>query len=762
MNRIKKHIDNLGLKSKLLVGFYIALLTILLISSLTIYFFIKPQIEQGVESELVNVTSTIKNMVKTLADVSIKNRLRASAEGNREIIEKYYAQVQSGKLSKAKAQKLILDILKTQSIGTTGYLYVIDSEGNIVLHPRKDLNATNVSEYGFIQKQITSREGYIEYEWKNPEDHVPREKALYMTYFEPWDWIISASSYRNEFGQLIDFNDIKDNLSSLKFLKSGYTFVIDKNGNVIFHPYLEGNGNEITDSNGEPLLVKMAYLKNGKLYYNWRDQFSEEIKEKMVIFYQIPELGWVVGSSVYMDEVHEKVFMAQKLIVGVAIFLMLILFPVAVYLASSVTSPIKELMKKFSKAEFGDLSVRAEIERNDELGQLFGYFNNFMRRLEKYTRKLQDEIAERKDAEMKLKYQAQLLRNVNDAVISSDHNFYITSWNDAAERLYGYKAVEALGQRIEDVVRAELSIEERKHIRTSVLEKDQWRGEAEHITKDGHRVYVDWSISSIRDAEGNFIGSVAINRDITSRKEFELELEAAKLQAEKSDRLKSEFLAQMSHEIRTPINSILNFTTLIRQECRGIETEDLKISFNIIESASKRVIRTIDLILNMSELQTGTYEYRSRWFDLFEDSLKSLQSEFKNIADEKKIKLSLVKQTDNSILQADEYSVNQIFQNLIDNAVKYTREGEVEIVLSRDQNNKMCVEIRDTGIGISEEFLPKLFEAFSQEEQGYSRKFEGNGLGLALVKKYCELNNAVIDVESNKGKGTTFTVTFDK
>lgn len=101
-----------------------------------------------------------------------------------------------------------------------------------------------------------------------------------------------------------------------------------------------------------------------------------------------------------------------------------------------------------------------------------------------------------------------------------------------------------------------------------------------------------------------------------------------------------------------------------------------------------------------------------------------------------------------------------MFANLIDNGIKYTKDGHVEIKVYNDNEGTLCADIKDTGIGISSEFLPTMFTPFSQEEQGYTRKFDGNGLGLALVKRYCDLNDAIVKVSSVKGEGTTFTVKF--
>lgn len=238
------------------------------------------------------------------------------------------------------------------------------------------------------------------------------------------------------------------------------------------------------------------------------------------------------------------------------------------------------------------------------------------------------------------------------------------------------------------------------------------------------------------------------------------ELKKAKVKAENSDKLKSEFLAQMSHEIRTPINTVLSFVSLLQEALEDKLPEDLENSFSIVNNAGKRIIRTIDLLLEMSQLQTENYEYLPNNLDLSE-LFKDLKKEFQYSADEKNIKLEFHDEAEQKIIFADKYMVQQIFQNLLDNAIKYTFEGSIEIKLYNTEK-AVLVDITDTGIGISEEYFDELFHPFSQEESGYTRKFEGNGLGLALVKKYIDLNKATIKVESRKGFGSTFTVSFLK
>ncbi|MFA8342493.1 MAG: PAS domain S-box protein, partial [Rhodothermaceae bacterium] len=218
----------------------------------------------------------------------------------------------------------------------------------------------------------------------------------------------------------------------------------------------------------------------------------------------------------------------------------------------------------------------------------------------------------------------------------------------------------------------------------------------------------------------------------------ESDLIKAKEEAEIADRLKSEFLAQMSHEIRTPINSILNFTGLIKEEVYGTSSEDVQTSFNIIDNSGKRLIKTIDSILQMAQIQINSLEVFPKIIDLNE-ILEKLYQENKPEALNKNLELILLLNAKNSLIHADEHTVTQLFENLINNAIKYTEQGSVKVI-TKNNGESLIIDIIDTGIGISEEYKDKLFSAFTQEEQGYTRKFEGNGLGLALVNTYCKVN----------------------
>ncbi len=246
-------------------------------------------------------------------------------------------------------------------------------------------------------------------------------------------------------------------------------------------------------------------------------------------------------------------------------------------------------------------------------------------------------------------------------------------------------------------------------------------------------------------------------RDITELKNTESSLKVALINAEESKRLKEFFLAQISHEIRSPLNVIVGCTDLLLDEANEAMEREFGSILRSMKNNSKRLYRTFDLLLNMSQLQTGKYEVRLEKIDL-NALLKTLQSDYQSLAEEKGLVINLTNsiKEDASVI-ADHYSITQIFANLLDNSIKYTNKGEINLNIYRSNTN-ICVDLTDTGKGMSKEYIDKLFAPFSQEEMGYTRRYEGTGLGLALVKSFIDINKAQIKVKSELNSGTTFTV----
>ena len=331
--------------------------------------------------------------------------------------------------------------------------------------------------------------------------------------------------------------------------------------------------------------------------------------------------------------------------------------------------------------------------------------------------------------------------------------------NSKFSQVTGYSSEEIKAARPNLLLTQMLSLPEKRVIWETIISGNEWKGEFQHESKDKKVIWESASVSPIINELGNTTHYLAIFQDITKRKMQEKQLIIEKEKAEKSDRLKTEFLSQMSHEVRTPLNNILTYTSLLKEEFEDKLPAGMESAFNVINSSSKRLIRTIELILNLSRIQTGNFDADFKVLDLDKDLLEDLTLEFYSCAKYKNLSFIYENTANNTLINGDQYSLGQIFVNLIDNAIKYTDEGEIRIIL-HEIDNKIIVSISDTGIGISKEFLPKIFKPFMQEDSGRHRNIEGTGLGLALAEKYIDINNAEISVVSEKGKGSTFNVIF--
>ena len=274
---------------------------------------------------------------------------------------------------------------------------------------------------------------------------------------------------------------------------------------------------------------------------------------------------------------------------------------------------------------------------------------------------------------------------------------------------------------------------------------------------DGTVVEVAVAVSPV-----SYDGSAAIQAvisDIGLRKRAQHELERGRDAALEASRQKSAFLASMSHELRTPLNVIRGHTAIIAKHLRLSGDATQQPSVEAISRAIERLLATIRDILDLSRIESGSFEIDPQPIDL-DAFLRRHVADFEVLAQEKGLSLTCSTEASGAVVPFDEYCLAQTLANLIQNAVKFTEKGGVSVILGRDEDGDPCVEIHDTGIGMEPAYLARLCDPFSQEDVGFSRRTEGAGLGLSLVRNYVELNGARMSVESVKGQGSTFRVHF--
>ena len=250
-----------------------------------------------------------------------------------------------------------------------------------------------------------------------------------------------------------------------------------------------------------------------------------------------------------------------------------------------------------------------------------------------------------------------------------------------------------------------------------------------------------------------------VNQMASSIDHTQTELKYARDKALQASRVKSEFLANMSHEIRTPLNVVIGYTDLLAAQIGAQGNEDMRENLDSIRRAGRRLIRTIQGILDFSKIEARSFELRPESLEL-DKTLERHVQDMRILAERKNIKLVCNIEEPRATIRFDEYCLSGALTNLLQNAIKFTKEGSITVTLYRASDRLLKVAVTDTGVGIDLSYLTRIFEPFSQEESGYTRSFEGTGLGLALTKRYLELNGATIEVQSRKGHGSVFTITF--
>jgi signal transduction histidine kinase/ActR/RegA family two-component response regulator len=370
------------IRYKLLLTYSALFLLVALASNAFVYWLVQRTVRSNIESQLSTTNETIANMVRTAAQLSVRNRLRAIAEKNQEIARHFYLRAKNGEISDAEARRRAQEVMLSQSIGSTGYLYVLDDNGVIVMHPKQALVGQNLSSYAFIREQLARKSGYLEYQWKNPGEQEERPKALYMVPFEPWGWIISASCYRDEFRQLVHVEDFREHIQSVRFGATGYPYVLDDAGNVVIHPALSGNLIDATDSNGRHFVREMVARRSGSIVYSWQNPGETRFRTKLALFTYLPEYHWLVVSASYEEEFYAPLRAMRNVFIASTLGTLLLLVPLSIVISLSITRPLDHLMAQLRLAAEGDLSVRATVTAHDEVGRLAELFNVLMAKLQ--------------------------------------------------------------------------------------------------------------------------------------------------------------------------------------------------------------------------------------------------------------------------------------------------------------------------------------------------------------------------------------------
>ncbi|HQC81303.1 MAG TPA: cache domain-containing protein [Accumulibacter sp.] len=501
--------STLPLRNKLLFGYLLTFLVSVVLGNLIILLVVHNTIETNTEKELINTNNIIMNMVKSASDASIKNHLRAVAEKNLEIVRHYHEEFRQGRISEQEAKNNASEVLLSQTIGKTGYIYGVDSKGILRVHPK--INGSDLSKYDFIRQQIQLREGYLEYEWANPGEMTRRKKALYMSYFGPWDWIISVSSYRDEFKDLFKVSDFRDEILSISFGKTGYPYVMDGNGTLIIHPKRQGQTIlDAKDSNNREFIKEIVAKKTGKIVYPWQNPGELEPRDKLVIFNYIPEFDWIVASSSYLEEFNDPLMTIGYVTLFTLGVVTLLVIPITWHLSSSINKPIQDIMRGFSLGAKGDYSSRIDATGADELGQLAAYFNNFMEKISESNRNLHAS-----EEEYRL-----LFENAVEGVFTMTPHGKFLNVNPSMTRMLGYESPDSLLREIaEQGPGRYIDTTENERFLSALFRSGTVTGfETAYVRRDRSTLWVSVNARANTNAGGAIATITGFCSDVTAKK----------------------------------------------------------------------------------------------------------------------------------------------------------------------------------------------------------------------------------------------------
>lgn len=752
-----KYLKQISLKGKLFFIYAVPISLLLITGSLVSYSLIEKVVLEKTENELANSSRMLYNMVKTSIDISIKNHLRALAEKNRDIVAYYHSLAVKGIYSHRQAKAMAGNVLLSQKIGKTGYIFVWDvsqAPARIPLAVHPLVQGRDVSSFDFVQSAVIKKAGYMEYSWKNPGDKQKRPKAMYLSYFKEWQWVIAVSSYREEFVNLVRVEDFKDKVLSIKFGKTGYYFILDEKGNTIIHPEITGNILQFKDITGKSIAREIIKRKNGKLTYFWKNPSDDKPRNKLVIFNYIPELKWIVASSGYVDEFYRPLKIIRIMFLIALPLILLFLAGITFLSGAYLIRPMKELIEKFKEGSRGNYTLKMDTISGDEIGEMSGYFNIFMETLNKKSNELIS--AEN------------FVRNIIDSLpsmlITVTKDGTVTQWNRATSDFTGIITDNAVSGNVFTLL--PFLSNYKNQLKETIESKKFTEHLREPVNIDDKKRFFNISIIPFIKAD---VESAVIRLDeVTELVKNEEQL----VQAQKMETV-GNLAGGLAHDFNNVLEGVVGTVSLMRRMMKKkFDPQKMSRYVDIIDISAGRAADMVAQLLALSR----RYETTFVTVDL-NLSLKHVVTICRNTFD-KSIELRPAYFESEAYAEASPVQIEQAILNLCLNAShamtimrgKDTPPGGI-LSLSikkitadsffctshpdaRRDKEYWKISISDTGVGMNGEVVDRIFDPFFTTKN----KDHGTGLGLSMVYNIIQQHHGFITVYSEPGAGSVFNV----
>jgi len=795
--------------------FQIALASVLLVATAVggVVFYMQQEMEKINNTEqyknartlLQSVLGSVENQYKSILFhkntmlEARKDELQSVIDMAHATLQGYYELVQNGQLTETEAkEKAKQELQQFRYKKGVGYIWINDMGRpypTMIMHPTiQNLNGKILDSpefncalgrkenlfKAFVDVVTRHGKGYVDYQWPKPTaDGLTEQqpKISFVRHFAPWDWVIGSGLYVDDLelhvNQRIEevLGELNETFGSIRIAESGYIYIFTGQRRMIYHPLYKGTkvinqlvnpatGNNILDD-----LIEAAGRPDGKIEYIWdKPQNKGEFRFKKMAFISYFEpLDWYIGTSFYIDEVERPARQLRYKALVLSLFFLVIAVLLALYAAHAITRPLQRIMEVFSAGVRGDYSARLQVERNDEIGQLAGYFNRFMDEIENSHNQLS--LSENRFRT--------LFEKSADArlIIENDH---FTECNEAAVKMIR-------GNSKADILNlhpAELSPEfqpdgKRSDKKADAIiriahEQGTLRFLWQHIRLNGEFFPAEVELTSIPYKDRKILH--VLLRDITHQKEIEQQL----VQSQKMETVGT-LAGGLAHDFNNVLGGIVGIVSLLKFQMQqgDVDKQTLKCHLDTMEQAGRRATAMVQQLLALSRKQEVIFV--SVDLNL---SLKHVRKIAENSFD-KSVILDFIPWADDAMTLADPGQIEQVLLNCCVNgahAMTLMRPsdekigGILQVRIDKVQaDNRFrdlhtdafaeeywCVAIRDFGVGMDEKTREKIFDPFFTTKE----KDQGTGLGLSMVYNIVKDLKGFIGVESLPGEGTTFNLYF--
>jgi methyl-accepting chemotaxis protein len=382
------------IRSRIAIANSIVFAAVLTILTVVLTFELRTLMLSRIEDQLVDKNDGVVSMIAANVTTAVKTHLRSVAEENRRLMDYYYRLYQQGVLSEEEALATVREIFvdpEYGKIGETGYLAGVDTSGVLAIHPRSE--GVDASSFEFMQRAMEMKNGYLEYMWKNADEDTERAKAGWLAYFEPWDIMVWASSYRNEFVDMVTPADFREAVIDSEDDESGYSYIVDSAGTLIVHPTLEGESlYDAKDTSGHYFVREIIEEKDGSIQYEWRDTPESEPRLKLAVYSHLADLDWYVVTTYYHDELYAPLRRVTASLMIAMVASLIVVFVLNLVVGRIIAKPISRMTGVIGGgiADTIDLRTRLTDGSKDEVGQLGGLFNSLLDRIQGVVRNISD------------------------------------------------------------------------------------------------------------------------------------------------------------------------------------------------------------------------------------------------------------------------------------------------------------------------------------------------------------------------------------